>query len=369
MKKILVKNGEVVFADSVQRTDLLIQDGKIAQFGSIQIYDQLVNAQGLYVLPALLDIHYHGLFIFPSPERIEKDLKRMQEMLLKRGVSGFLATFPAMEISRLRECLSALKSGLGKAQAPCARCLGVHLEGPFLNQDAKGAQPESAIIDFDPDSKDMLALLDEGKDLVRIMTFAPEQKYAKQLVRLLVERKIIPSLGHSQASYEQAIEFYELGAIGITHLFNAMSGVHHRQPGLALAGLVDKRFYREVIVDGYHLHPGLVRLIWENSPREKFILVSDFVGDEEPMDEKPPMLNPKTLAGSRLRLIKAVKNLIKFTSATLPQAINCASLYPAKILGENNLGRIELQAEANLLLADEDLNLKAIIFQGMVIEN
>jgi len=369
MKKILVRGGSVVFPDSVQKTDLLIEDGKITQIGSIKAYDQIVDAQGLYVLPGLLDIHYHGLFILPSPERIEKDLFRMQEMLLKRGVSGFLATFPAMEISLLRECLSGLKSASGKAKEPCARCLGVHLEGPFLNQEAKGAQAESAIIDFDPDSKDMHLLLDEGKDLVRIMTIAPEQKYAKELVRLLVERKIIPSLGHSRIGYEQAIEFFDLGAMGITHLFNAMSGAHHRSPGLALAGLLDKRFYREVIVDGYHLHPSIVSLIWENSPREKFILVSDFVGDEEPMDEKPPKLNAKSFTGSRLRLLKAVKNLSKFTGATLPQAINSASLYPAQILRENHLGRIEPGAEANLLLADENLNLKAIIHQDKVMEN
>lgn len=363
MRRILLAGGRAVLPDSVQEMDLVIAGDRIEVLGSTQIYDEIINAANLYLLPGLVDIHYHGLFMLPSPEKIAQDLRRMQTLLAQSGVAGFLATFPAMDISKLCECLAALKQAALKPVEDGAHLLGVHLEGPFLSREAKGAQPEKAIVEFDPDSREMLKIFEAGEGLLKIMTFAPEQKHARELVRLLVSKKITASIGHSAASFEKALEFGELGAAGITHIFNGMSGIHHRSPGVALAGL-DGRFYKEVIVDGFHIHPAVVRLIWERTPRAKFILVTDMVGDEDPLDREPPRLDAGTFAGSRLRLLRAVRNLMQFTGAKIHEAVASASLWPAEILGQSHLGRIVPGAEASLLLCDEKLRLKQAMFRG-----
>jgi len=366
MKRILVTGGRVVFPESIQETDLLIVRDKIALVGSTQMFDEIVSAENLYILPGLVDIHYHGLFMFPDPKKMAQFLYRAQTMLAQSGVAGFLVAFPATEISRLCDCLSALKEAAQKPVPSGAEFLGVHLEGPFLNKAAKGAQPEDAIVEFDPGSGQMLRIFEAGKDLIKIMTFAPEQKSARELVKLLAEKKIVPSLGHSLAGYEAALEFAGLGAQGVTHLFNGMSGIHHREPGMALAGL-DRSFYKEVIVDGFHVHPAMVKLTWGLSPPEKFILVTDMVGDEEPMDSEPPRLSPTVFAGSRLRLLRAVRNLMKFTGAKIPEAVAAASAWPAKIIGRPDLGRIRQGADATLIMVDEGFRLKKIFFKGVLL--
>jgi N-acetylglucosamine-6-phosphate deacetylase len=367
MKQILIKSGKVVFPHSVRETDLLIAGDKIKNIGPAKQYDQIINAAGLYVLPGLIDIHYHGLYMFPIPEKIEEQLARMRNMLARRGVAGFLATFPAAPIPVLTNCLKVLAAAAHKELKEGAHLLGVHLEGPFLSKSAKGAQPENAIVEFDPESKEMRALFDASKGLVKIMTFAPEQKFSRELVKVMVASKIIPSLGHSATSYEDALAFAGLGVQGITHIFNGMSGIHHRTPGVALAGL-DEKFYKEVIVDGFHVHPAIVKMIWDLTPRRKFILITDMVGDEEPLDFEPPRLNNQTFAGSRLRLLRAVRNLVKFTGASVPDAVAAASAWPAKILGLKNLGSIREGGEADLVLVDDKFSLKKIIFRGELLD-
>lgn len=373
MKKILVKNGKVVFEDGVKKTELLIAGNKISKIGGGENYDEVIDAEGHYVLPGLIDLHYHGLLMFPVPEKIAEFLTRMLKMLFLRGVAGILATFPATPLPRLIECLIALKEFWTQRKPRGdeeleARLLGVHLEGPFLNKEAKGAQPEEAIVDYDPDCGEMAKLFEVGRGVVKLMTFAPERKGARELLAVLKKENIIPAIGHSVASFEEAEEFCELGANYLTHLFNGMRGVHHRTPGLALAGLVEERFFREIIVDGYHLHPAIINLVWKNSPKGKLLLVTDFVGDEEPLDEEPPRLASGALAGSRLRLMVAVRNLIKFTGASVAEAVASASVYPARLLGLTHLGKIEEGFESFLVLADGNFGLKKIIHYERAIE-
>jgi len=368
MKKILIKNGNVVFAEDVRKTSLLIAGGRIQKIGEEKNYDQVIDADGLYVIPGLIDLHYHGLFMFPSPEKMSDFLERVQRKLILRGVSGFLATFPATPVPRLIECLISLKEACQRMVQPGARLLGVHLEGPFLSKDAKGAQPEDAIVEYDPDSAEMARLFDAGRGLVRMMSFSPEQRSARELLDVLKKENIVPALGHSVASFEVAEEFCESGARYLTHLFNGMRGIHHRDPGLALAGLVDDRFYREIIVDGYHLHPAVVKLVWRSSPEGKVVLITDFVGDEDPLDIEPPRMAGGGLAGSRLRLIRAVRNLIRFSGAGISEAVRSASLNPSRVLGLTELGRIQEGAESCLALADDRLRLKKVIFGEEIID-
>ena len=163
MKKILISSGRAVLPESVQEIDLLIQGEKIKLVGSTQIYDEVIDASNLYILPGLIDIHYHGLFMFPDPKKIEEQLTRMRILLAQSGVAGLLATFPAMPAPALCDCLAALQEAGKKQVENGAHLLGVHLEGPFLSKDAKGAQPENAIVEFDPQSNEMMRIFEAGQ--------------------------------------------------------------------------------------------------------------------------------------------------------------------------------------------------------------
>jgi len=364
---LLIKNARLVLRDSIKPGSVLISQGKITvlEFEHLsKKAEKELDAQGRYLLPGLIDLHYHGLFILPAPERIEEYLKKIKPALAQKGVLGFLATFPAMEPEKIADSLLALKEAEEKTSSAGARLLGAYLEGPFISPEARGAQPEGGIFEYQPGSGQLEKILSAGKGLIKIITIAPEQKYAKELVAQLRQNQILPALGHSRASYELAEEFCELGANHITHLFNAMSGIHHRQPGLALSGLLNPNFSKEIIVDGYHLHPAVVKLVWKVSPLDKVILITDFVGDEEQGGEEPPRLEDGRLAGSRLRLLKAVRNFQNFTGASLAEAVSCASLNPAKVLGLEDWGELKEGNRANLILLNDNWQVDKVLIDG-----
>ncbi len=364
---LLIKNARLVLRDSIKPGSVLISQGKITALEFEHLSKEAekeLDAQGRYLLPGLIDLHYHGLFILPAPERIEEYLKKIKPALAQKGVLGFLATFPAMEPEKIADSLLALKEAEEKTSSAGARLLGAYLEGPFISPEARGAQPEGGIFEYQPGSGQLEKILSAGKGLIKIITIAPEQKYAKELVAQLRQNQILPALGHSRASYELAEEFCELGANHITHLFNAMSGIHHRQPGLALSGLLNPNFSKEIIVDGYHLHPAVVKLVWKVSPLDKIVLITDFVGDEEQGGEEPPRLEDGRLAGSRLRLLKAVRNFQNFTGASLAEAVSCASLNPAKVLGLEDWGELKEGNRANLILLNDSWQVDKVLIDG-----
>lgn len=243
--------------------------------------------------------------------------------LVEHGVTQFLPTLVSDGFPRLPEALAVLEAGPPTGWLG-ARPIGLHMEGPWLAPSRAGAHPRSALLP--PDPSDL-----GGVDQVRLVTLAPELDGAVEVIGELVERGVVVSLGHSDTTAADAALAFDAGATMGTHLFNAMSGLNHRSPGLAAALLLDPRAFFGIIADGHHVDPAMVRLAWQTAgPR--LVLVSDAVALLGRGDEVARLADG-TLAGSTIGLDRCVRNLVAFAGATMAEAAAAASTAPRSVLG------------------------------------
>ena len=280
----------------------------------------------------LIDIHVHGAEDYDTRTRRQDDILRIASIHGARGTGGLLPTVYPGPVEAMRENMTAIRRAMD-AQRQGAEILGVHLEGPFLNPERAGSLDGKS---FAEPSVEMLErLIEDFEDIIKIMTVAPELPGALKVIERCREKGFLVHMGHSDASFEQAEEGKRAGATGITHLFNAMRGFHHREPGLAGFGLMDEDVYVEVIADLAHLHPQCFKMLFDMKQPEKIILVSDSV--KGPGWGNGPVRGPGgMLMGSGIVLADAVKNL---TSLGVPPetALRLGSDNPAKYLGLSTL--------------------------------
>lgn len=347
---LLVRAAAALIRGELSPAEVLVEDGVIVVVGSdLPRPDRVVDAELL--APGFVDLHVHaldGAGTVGSP-----DIAGLSQALAKRGVTGFLATTIASP-------LPGLVSVLGTAtKAGGARCLGVHLEGPWLAPDRAGAQPPGAL--QLPDLHDLEALLAAGPPV--LLTLAPELEGATEVIRRATEAGVVVALGHSAASYEQAVAAVAAGARHITHCFNAMTPLHHREPGLIGAALDLPELTVEVIADGIHLHPAIVRLLWRAIGPERLCLVSDAVDVDLPGTGAAELADG-TLAGSRIGLDAAVRNLVAW-QIPLAEALTMASVTPARAINLSN--SLEVGCSADLVLLDHDLAVRTTVVGGEVV--
>jgi len=221
----------------------------------------------------IIDIHTHGIGGFDTRTSNPIDIIRMAEIQASLGVSAIVPTIYPDSIEIMRQNMMAVQKAMELQKN--AAILGVHLEGPFLNSARCGALKSSSFIE--PNESNLKKLLEGFEDMVKIITIAPELNGAAKLIRKISDMGIIASMGHSDATYSEAEAAFNAGAKGITHLFNAMRGFHHREPGIAGFGLLNKEVYIEVIADPYHLNIKTMELIFRTKNPEKIILISDSV--------------------------------------------------------------------------------------------
>jgi N-acetylglucosamine-6-phosphate deacetylase len=219
----------------------------------------------------LVDIHIHGQGGLDVMSGNPEDLLQLSLRLASQGVAGFLATFVSSSKEETLSCLETVKRTRGRERG--ATILGVHLEGPFLHPERKGAHNPRHL--RPPDLREVREWIAAGEGAVRLVTIAPEQPGAADVIRFLVRKGVRVSMGHSTATFAQAAAGKKMGARSVTHLFNAMNAVHHRSPGLAGFALLDPDLYTEVIADGVHLSDEVVRLICRCRPSNRIILISD----------------------------------------------------------------------------------------------
>jgi N-acetylglucosamine-6-phosphate deacetylase len=262
-----------------------------------------------------------------------------------------------------------------------ARCLGFHLEGPFINKEMAGAQPKKFITA--PTKTRIKQLLNSAGRDIKIITLACELNNSLNLIRALKKHRIIASLGHTNASFEQAERAIDAGASYTTHVFNRMGSFSSRAPGIITNVLLDNRITAEVIADGHHVHPALLRLLVANKPPEKIVLVTDSVAAINKQKLKliknvyrleNLALNRTcsglgfTIAGSNLTMIQALKNMIKFCGINLVDAIKMASLNPAKVIGiSNRKGSVAKGKDADLVMFDKNFKVKMTIVSGNIV--
>jgi N-acetylglucosamine-6-phosphate deacetylase len=298
----------------------------------------------------------------------------MARALLRRGVTSFLPTAPSLPEAELPRFADRVRDWMPDAPDDGAQPLGFNLEGPFLAPSRRGAHDPAVLRTPEALGADAVAPLLDG---LRVMTIAPELPGALALIERLSGLGIAASLGHSASTLDEARAGYLAGAQSTTHLFNAMTGVDHRAPGLAVAALTDDRVYVELIADGQHVHPALWPLITRAKPADRLLLVSDALSlagmgdgrarlggvEVEVRGRRCTILGSDTLAGSVIALDTAVRNLVEL-GTPVHRAVAAASINPSALLGADDRGRIEVGRRAHLVELDDDLRVRRVTRGG-----
>lgn len=347
---------------------LLLDEGRIAArlpagvgAGAPQDAER-VDLGGAALSPGFLDLHYHGALIFDAPHDASRSLRHAAGSLLRHGVTAFLPTTVAWPRRELLERVSAWAEALEEACTEGAQALGLHLEGPWIRAEAAGAQPRRAIRPYE--DAEGVELLARAEGALRMVTLAPEAEGAARLQEALARRGVVAALGHSLADEATARAAVERGASHVTHLFNAMGGLHHRELGLAGVALTEERLACDLICDGVHVHPAVVQLA-ARAKGERLILITDRV--EPPKqgtgfgagaiydDGTALRLADGRLAGSRLEMDRALRNAEAFGAMTRLEAVAACTLRPARLLGvEAERGTLRVGARADLVVLAAD---------------
>lgn len=280
----------------------------------------------------LIDLHVHGAEEYDTRTRRQDDILLIAKLHGERGTDAILPTVYAGAIDTMRQNMTAVRRAMS-SRSTGAKVLGIHLEGPFLNPDQAGALDRKSFLD--PSKKELERLVEGFEDIIRIVTIAPELPGALKIIELCRNKGFLVHMGHSDASYEQAEEGKLAGATGITHIFNAMRGFHHRDPGLAGFGLMDDEVYVEVIADLVHLHPQSLKMVLDMKPPDRILLISDSV--KGPGWGKGAVRGPGgALEGSGVTLMDCVKNLVSL-GVHQDWALQFATQNPRTYLGLKKL--------------------------------
>lgn len=335
-----------------------------------------LDAEDLYIAPGLIDIHIHGSGGYDVMDGTDEAIRGISASIVKTGVTSFLATTMTMDRDRISCSLNRINL-LMKEDLPGAQLLGAHLEGPFISSAFKGAQNSEFIVE--PDWN----LIEPYKDTVKIVTIAPEQPGAKELIKKIKENGIVASMGHTAATYDEAMEGIEAGVSHCTHLFNAMSGVHHRNPGAAVAAL-SSDVICEFLADKIHIHTGLFELVRKAKGVDQIILITDCIeaggmsdgtyalgGQPVIVKNGEARLADGVLAGSVARLNQCLRNFYLNTKTELFEVFKMASINPARELKIDGFkGSVAIGKDADFILIDKDFNIKSTFLKGeCVFEN
>jgi N-acetylglucosamine-6-phosphate deacetylase len=372
----LLGGGRVVTPEGVQSDAWVrVSDGRIAEISSTRPEGEapVHDLQGAWLLPGYIDLHMHG----GGGHNVADSLEAMEQAVafhLTHGTTATLISFVTADepshSQQLRWAAELVARGAGHG----ARVLGSHLEGPFLSARRCGAQNEAHMVP--PDAARLERLMAIAGETLRMVTIAPELPGALGLIETLSGAGVIAAMGHSDATYEQALEGIRAGATHATHLFNAMPPLLHRRPGLVGAAL-EAGITCELINDGRHVHPAIVRLVFEliDSPA----LVTDAIdaagvgdgrfelGGQEVIvnDGEARLAATGSLAGSTLTMDVALRNAVKVSGLSIERASAAASLVPARALrADHELGSIEPGKCADLVVLDDDLSVTGVMTSG-----
>lgn len=337
---MLVKNGLAFVRGAFEAADIRMEDGRITEVGRLEAAagEEVRDAQGLYVLPGFVDIHIHA-FGGADCMRGEDHVRRMSTGLLETGVAAFVPTTMSAYPQQTYEALSGIQAVMDKPETRGAAVLGAHMEAPFLALRFKGAQLGECL------QAPSMAAYDEmvrGLNCVRMMTLAPEIPGALEVIAALKKRGVVTCAAHTEAKAADIHAAADVGLTQITHLFNAQTPLHHREPGVPGAGLADDRLIVQVIADGIHLHPDVLRLAAKCKGAEGMALISDSMeaaglpdgqydlgGQAVYVKDGAARLENGVLAGSTLLMHQAVKNMITLAKMPPEVVIPMATSTPA----------------------------------------
>jgi N-acetylglucosamine-6-phosphate deacetylase len=363
MSRLALCGGTLVDPEAHQMGEatLLVEDGlivdRVEPDSPVGGDWRRVDLSDRFVAPGFVDLHFHGELAHAPVDAFAGALARSAARMLKGGTTTFLATSMAWPRETLCDALPALGASIAAPAPAAARCVGLHLEGPWISSESPGAMDASCMHGFDPGHD--VDLLDRAGDALAMVTLAPELPGASALLAELGRRGVLPALGHTRAGRETIERAVAEGLRHVTHLFNAMGPMHHREVGVAGTALAHPHLHCDLICDGAHVHPDMVRVA-ARALNERLVLISDRVDLETPSEDddarsEPNRLPDGTLLGSRLEMADAVANLRRFAGTTLHDAVAACTLRPARLIGrEAECGTLRRGARADLAVMDAD---------------
>ncbi|MDP9743408.1 N-acetylglucosamine-6-phosphate deacetylase [Peribacillus frigoritolerans] len=359
-----------------------VVDGKIAEVGPASQYKQDDDAKVItlspdyQVIPGAIDIHIHGASNSDAMDATHDALSTMAKTLPKEGTTSFLATTMTQSTQAIESALLNAGKYIENQTQENAEIVGVHLEGPFISPARKGAQPEDYIVD--PDVTLFKRWQEMAENQIKLVTLAPEQPNGLDLAAHLRGTGVVASIGHSDATYDQIDEAIQAGTTHVTHLYNGMRGLHHREPGVLGAAYLRDELYVELIADGIHCRPEMIKLAYDQITSERMILITDSLrakwlekgtydlgGQPVNVDETKATLSDGTLAGSILKMNDAIKNTMEYTGCSMTDIIKMTAENPAKQLRIfDRKGSIQVGKDADLVILNDRLDVEMTFCRG-----
>ncbi len=381
MKK-LIKNirvitpYEILFNHSIGIENNIIKNIEHKDNFNEEDYSEIIDGKNNFLAPGFIDIHNHGNSGYDFMDATEGAIDEIAKFHLKNGVTSVLGTIITSSDENIEKAIINLRNYENKKDR--AQIVGIHLEGPFFNLLKKGAQPEKYIKNPYLEGMKKYNVLSQGK--LKMVSLAPELDRADSLISYLNSENIIVAMAHSNATFHEAKRGVDYGISVATHLYNGMRSFSHREPGIVGVSLTDERVYCELINDRVHLHDAATSMAIKMKGIDKIILVSDAMraagledgeyelgGQKVYVKEGAARLENGSLAGSTLNLRDAVYNMIKWMDIPIHDAVRMASLNPAKAIKiDDRKGSVETGKDADLIIFDEDINMKAGIVGGNI---
>ncbi|GAE03270.1 N-acetylglucosamine-6-phosphate deacetylase [Clostridium botulinum B str. Osaka05] len=377
MKAIV--NGKIIVGNEILENKVLLFEKKIIDILDrnnvcLSKNDYIIDAKGLYISPGFIDVHIHGSGGKDAMDGKIESIKVISNTIAKRGVTSFLPTTMTMAKEHIYKALDVIEQAMNMDLGG-AKVLGAHLEGPFINPKYKGAQK----VDFIKNPS--FDFIKGYENVIKIITLAPEKDENFKFLKYIKENTdIVLSIGHSDATYEQAIAAIDNGISRATHIFNAMTPLNHRKPGI-IGAIMNTDISCELIADNIHVHKGAINVLTKIKGKDKIILITDSMragcmnngiwelgGQKVIVKNGSARLEDNTLAGSILTLDNAIKNMKNNIDASLCEIISMVTINPAKDINiYDKKGSIEKGKDSDIVIFDKDINIRMTIVEGNIV--
>ncbi|MBO5713178.1 MAG: N-acetylglucosamine-6-phosphate deacetylase [Clostridia bacterium] len=351
----------------IVKTDISFDNGLITAIGENVVNDDVITLpDNAVVLPGFIDQHIHGADGSDGMDGTVENLSKIANAVVKEGTTCFLATTMTQSPENIIKALTAVNDYVNLNKTEGAEILGAHLEGPFISSKHVGAQPPQYVVN--PSVETFEKYVKASGNHIKIVSFAPEVEGAEELAKYCVKNGIVASIGHTSAKYAEANASVEFGMSNVTHTFNAQTGLHHRDVGVVGTALLNDKLNCEIICDTIHLSVPAIKLVIKNKPHDKVTLITDSMRAKHLPDGESELggqlvivkngearLVDGTLAGSVLKMNDAIKNVVEKVGVPFTDAIDFATVNPAKNLGVyNERGSIAVGKKADFAVMDKN---------------
>ncbi len=375
---MILRNANVFVDGHFQKVDIQVENGRFSDIKDsnpasqdIEELTDVMDLRGKFILPGCIDIHSHGCMGYDFIQANTEEIEKMCEFYASKGITSILATTMTIDMDTHLQAMKNIKSAM-EGELKGSRIIGINMEGPFLGVDKRGAHDPKYLMPVDHSVFD--ALYEASGNNIRIIDIDPTLPGAFEFIEKYHDTVTI-SLAHTSSNYETAMKAFDAGASHVTHLFNAMNGLHHREPGI-VGAFTDHKAHAELICDGIHVHPSVVRLIYKANS-DKLILISDSMcaagledgiyelgGQKVNVKDMRATLDDGTIAGSTVNVYEAMKRAIGF-GVPIEQAILSTTLIPAKaIKADQEIGSIEIGKKADFIITDSSYQIEQIFIDG-----